>query len=118
MAKIKLHHWDYDKNETINDGEISTSQIARCINQDDLVELVDDLLNYGGRGYNVGLNTGTALRTHHRTLQRSAVSFCLGILVGISDQKYTDERNGIAIETAKHIAKLVDEGTLPLGPYL
>ena len=118
MAKIKLHHWDYDKKETVEDGEVSTSQIARCIGKDELVELFDDLLNYGGRGYSVGKQVGEDFRTHHRTIQRSAVAFAFGLIVGISKQEHTDARNAQAIETAKYIAKLFDEGSLPLGPYL
>ena len=118
MAKIKLHHWDYDKKERVEDGEISTNKIAQCVSEEGLVELFDDLLNFGGRGYGVGVSVGQSLQTHHRTLQRSAVAFALGLIVGISDQKYTDPRNAQAIETAKHIAKLVGEGDLPLGPYL
>lgn len=118
MAEIQLHHWDYDKNERVEDEVVSTSQIARCIQEKELVELFDDILNYGGRGYTVGGSVGENFRRKHRTIQRSAIAFCLGFIVGISEQEYTDPRNKTAIETAKHIAQLFDEGSLPLGPYL
>jgi hypothetical protein len=118
MAEIQLHHWDYDKNKRVEDGTVSTHQIAKCIDPETLVELLDDFLNYAGRGYGTGITVGKGLRTHHRTLQRSAVAFALGLIVGISDQKFTDPRNAQAIETAKYIGKLVGEGKLPLGPYL
>jgi hypothetical protein len=115
---IKLHHYDYDTREMVEDGEVSTYQIAKCIKPEQMAELLDDLLNVGGRGYIEGLQVGKDLRTTHRTLQRSAIGFALGIILGISDQEHSDARNATALETAKKIADLAEKGELPLGLYI
>jgi hypothetical protein len=116
--EIQLHHWDYDKEERIEDGTVSTAQIAQCVTEEGLVELFDDLLNYGGRGYKVGLVVGKAFHHKHPTIQRSAIAFCLGFILRMADTPWADGRNQTAVETAKKIQALADNGELPLGPYL
>jgi len=51
-------------------------------------------------------------------LQRLAVCFALGMIVGLSEQEYTDPRNATAIETAKKLAEMFRDGEFPLGFYL
>lgn len=115
---IKLHHWDYDKNERVEDEIVDVSQIARCATHENFVYLMDCFLNYGGKQYREGLEVGKDMRFTHRTLQRSIVAFALGILVGISEQEHTDPRNEDAIKTAKKIAQMIADNQLPVGPYL
>ena len=58
------------------------------------------------------------LRTTHRTLQRLAICFALGLVAGLSDQSYSDPRNEMAIQAAKKIQQMLEDGELALGPYL
>ena len=116
--KIKLHSWDWDKKERVDEGEVSVNQIARCMSHPNFVELFDSFLNYGGKEFREGKAVGEDLRTHHRTLQRSAICFAIGVLVGISQQEFSDARNKTALETAKKIYEMFDNGELPLGPYV
>jgi hypothetical protein len=99
--------------------EHSTYEIARGINTPlHFARIFDNFLNSGGKQYSSGVEVGKELRTTHRTLQRLAVCFALGIIAGLSEQEYTDARNETAIKTAKKIKEMVDNGELPLGAYL
>ena len=40
------------------------------------------------------------------------------MIVGLSEQEYTDPRNETAIKTAKKLAQMFRDGDLPLGSYL
>jgi len=113
MADLKIK--DYDGNEI---AEVSTGMIARSLSEETFTELFDVFLNYGGKQMPEGVKIGTELRNTHRTLQRCAICFALGLIYGISDQEYTDLRNGQAIETAKKIKKMIDDGELPVGGYV
>lgn len=44
--------------------------------------------------------------------------YALGLIIGLSEQQYSDARNETAIETAKKLARMVEEGDLPLGSYV
>jgi hypothetical protein len=106
---------DYDGEEV---ATVNIWHIARSLNPEQFRELLDDFLNSGGKDFPVGKEIGEQMRFTHRTLQRLVVAFCLGVITGISDQEYTDARNETAIETAKKIKQLMDEGELPLGQYI
>ncbi len=110
MSKIVLEV----NNEKI---ETTTSTIARNITSEDLANIIDDHLN-GLYNQEAGMMVGVKLRNTHRTLQRLAVKFALDLLYGISQQDYTDARNQQAIETAKKIRQMVDNGELPIGYYI
>ena len=99
-------------------GKFSIKDIAGSLTAQQFTEMIDDFLNIGGKQFNTGKIVGEALRSHHRTIQRSSIAFSLGLLVGISDQKHTDLRNGQAIETAKNIAQMWDDGQLNIGGYV
>jgi len=103
---------DYDGNV---ETTVSVSQIARCLTHEQFVYLFDNFLNYGGKEYREGKRVGSDLRSTHRTLQRLAIGFALGLIEGISEQEYTDARNETAIETAKKIAGMMEKGELPIG---
>lgn len=81
-------------------------------------KFLDDYLNLGGKQFPEGHAVGLYLRQTHRTLQRQVIGFCLGVICGLSKQDYTDMRNAIAIETAKKIAKMRDDGDLDIGMYI
>jgi len=44
--------------------------------------------------------------------------YALGLIIRLSEQQYSDARNETAIETAKKLAQMMEEGDLPLGLYI
>lgn len=116
---IKLLSLNLDTCVMETTGEsISTYTIARSMTIGNFVKLFDEWLNFGGKQLAEGKLVGLQLRFTHRTLQRQAVAFALGIIAGLSEQEYTDPRNETAIQTAKKIVQLMQSDQLPLGPYL
>ena len=97
---------------------ISVYQLARAMTPGNFVRLLEDYLNRGGKGFQEGKEIGSQLRFIHRTLQRLAICFALGLICGLAEQEYTDPRNETAIQTAQKISSLLAQGDLPLGPYL
>lgn len=83
-----------------------------------LAKLFDQYLNLGAKGFPEGKQIGLNLRSSHRTLQRLAICFALGLVIGLSEQQYTDARNQTAIETAKLLAEMFKKGELPTGMYV
>ena len=75
--------------------------------------LFDDFLNLGGKDFREGKEVGLQLRFTHRTLQRLAICFAFGIIVGLSEQEHTDARNETAIQTAQKVANMLEAGELP-----
>ena len=116
--KIQLFHWDYDKQQRVEDEVVFISAIARCMTEENFVKLFDDFLNYGGKGWETGKAVGEKFRTTHRTIQASAVRFMFGFLSAISDQNYTDARNETAIKSAKKIKQMLDDNELSGGLYI
>lgn len=100
-------------------SEFNSWEVARSIpTLDEFAGVLDDYLNNGGKQYKDGLVVGRNLRGTHRTLQRQAIGFCLGIICGLSEQDHTDLRNEAAIETAKKIKEMYETGNLDIGGYL
>jgi hypothetical protein len=97
---------------------ISTFTLARSITPENFTKLFDEYLNLGGKGFPEGKQIGFNLRHTHRTLQRLAVCFALGLIIGLSEQQYSDARNETAIETAKKISEMFKKGELPTGLYI
>jgi len=91
--------------------------VGRDLSASGMAYLLDNFLNYGFNEAK-GIQVGLLLRTTHRTLQRLAVVFALGLLYGISKQEYTDARNETAINTAKKVAEMMDSGELSSGLYI
>jgi hypothetical protein len=118
-TKIYLKDWNSESHMTEPTGEvISIYTIARSITPLNFAKLLDNYLNLGGKGFGEGKLVGLHLRHAHRTLQRLAVCFALGLITGLSEQEYTDARNETSIETARKIAQMVRKGELPTGMYL
>ena len=119
VNKIHIKDWNLESHMTEPTGEVvSIYAIARSITPENFAKLFDNYLNLGGKGFNEGKLIGLHLRHTHRTLQRLAICFALGLIVGISEQEYTDARNQTAVETAQKIAQLIKDGELPTGMYL
>ena len=98
------------------DAPLEVSHLYLTVGQ--FTVLFDHFLNAGGKQYREGEQVGKNLRSTHRTLQRQAITFCLGLIAGLSEQQYTDPRNADAIETAKKIKTMLDNGELNCGFYI
>jgi len=116
---IVLREYSLTSNRVEETGQtISTYQVAKSLTLENFTSLFDEFLNLGGKGWREGKQVGLQLRFTHRTLQRLAICFCLGVICGLAEQEYTDARNEIAVETAKKIVRMIFEGELEFGPYV
>ena len=106
---IQLSHYDYDKKETVEDGEVSVHAIAKALTIEQMAELLDNYANNYSATYGHGMKIGEILRSSHRTLQRSVIVVLTGIISGLAHQEYTDLRNERAIALASKIEALFDE---------
>ena len=104
--------------EEPGDETISIYALARSMTPENFTKLFDQYLNLGSKGFSEGKQIGLNLRNTHRTLQRLAICFALGLVIGLSEQKYSDARNETAIETAKKLAQMAEAGDLPTGMYI
>ena len=104
--------------EEPGDETISIYALARSMTPENFTKLFDQYINLGSKGFSEGKQVGLNLRTTHRTLQRLAICFAIGLVIGLSEQQYSDARNETAIETAKKLAELFKKGELPTGLYI
>ena len=104
--------------EEPGDETISIYALARSMTPENFTKLFDQYLNLGSKGFPEGKQIGLNLRSTHRTLQRLAICFAFGLIIGLSEQHYSDARNKTAIETAKKLARMVENGELPFGSYI
>ena len=116
---IALKEWNSDTMMSEPSVEtVSVYKLARSMTPENFARLLDNFLNVGGKGFNEGKLVGLHLRHTHRTLQRLAICFALGLIAGLSEQDYTDARNETAIQTAKKVAEMLKAGELPTGFYI
>jgi len=116
---IQLKAWNSTTSMTETTGEsISIYAIARSMTLDNFTKLFDEFLNLGGKQYAEGKIIGMKLRFTHRSLQRLAICFAFGVIAGLSEQEHTDARNETAVDTAKKVKQLIDQGELPFGFYI
>ena len=104
--------------EELGGETINIYALARSMTPENFTKLFDQYLNLGSKSFSEGKQIGLNLRTTHRTLQRLAICFALGLVIGLSEQQYSDARNETAIETAKKLARMVENDELPLGSYV
>lgn len=118
-TSIQLKAWNSTTSMTETTGEsISVYTIARSMTLHNFTKLFDEFLNLGGKQFREGCLVGQQLRYTHRSLQRLAICFSFGIIAGLSEQEFTDPRNETAVETAKKVKQLIDQGELPFGLYI
>ena len=116
---ITLKDWNSDCSRIEETGEtISVYQVAKSMTIENFAALLDEYLNQGGKGLNEGKEIGLQMRFTHRTLQRLAICFAIGIITGLSEQEYKDARNETAIQTAQKVAEMLEAGEFPLGLYI
>ena len=104
--------------EEPGDETISIYALARSMTPGNFTKLFDQYLNLGAKGFSEGKQIGLNLRSTHRTLQRLAICFAIGLIIGLSEQEHSDARNETAIKTAKIVAQMMEEDELPLGLYI
>jgi hypothetical protein len=118
-TEIQLKDWNSTTSSVELTGEsISIYTISKSMTLDNFTKLFDEYLNLGGKGYREGQLVGQKLRFTHRSLQRLAICFAFGIIAGLSEQEHTDPRNETAVETARKVKELIDNGELPFGLYI
>ena len=117
MAKsdIQLKSWNYDENKMEVLGEVSPYLLGKSMSAENFAEVISNFLNSGMKDYGVGYEVGKIEQSDHRTLQGSLVRFCLGVIIGISEQDYTDARNEKVVELGKKIARMIKDGELNMG---
>jgi hypothetical protein len=116
---IRIKEYNSESGRYDDTGEtLSTHTLARSMTSENFTALFDDFLNLGGKDFLEGKEIGLQLRFTHRTLQRLAICFAFGIIVGLSEQEYADARNETAIKTAQKVANMLEAGELPLGLYI
>ena len=119
QTTIQIRDWNSSTSTMEETGEtINVFTVARSMTMDNFTKLFDEYLNLGGKQYREGQIIGQKLRYTHRSLQRLAICFAFGIIAGLSEQEYTDARNETAIETAKKVKQMIDQGELPFGLYI
>lgn len=115
---IQLRDLNCDGGSKMTGETISTHAIARALSIDNFALLLDQFLNLSGKGMVEGREVGLRLRASHRTIQRLTIAFTLGVISGLAEQEFFDERNQAAIQTAQKIVQLMKSDELPLGIYL
>jgi hypothetical protein len=113
--EVEIKDYDYDLKETVSKGKVSIYLFAKSMTFDNFVYLFSEYLNLGGKDFRNGLKVGESFCSEHRTLQGLAVRFCLGIIVGLSKQEYTDARNETAVNACKKIADMIEKDELKMG---
>lgn len=116
---IRIKEYNSESGRYDDTGEtLSTHTLARSMTAENFTAMFDDFLNLGGKDFREGKQIGSQLQFTHRTLQRLAICFAFGIIVGLSEQEHTDPRNEIAIQTAQKVAQMLEAGEFPLGLYI
>jgi len=99
-----------------NSGKvISPYAVARSATHENIADILDDFCNCGMKDYREGETIGKLCQTKHRTIQASIIRFCLGIIIGLSKQEYTDARNEMPVAMGKKLSALIEDGTLKMG---
>src|SRR5512137_945643 len=100
-STIQLKRWNYDTKQNDEIGEVSVYDIVRSMTKENVVYLLSEWLNVGMKDQHNGMEIGKAFEQEHRTIQASLYRWCLGIIIGLSKQEYTDGRNETAVRNAK-----------------
>lgn len=116
---ITVSTYDYDTGERkVVVEDLSIWLLAKSLTPEHLAALLDDFLNSFNNPFRTGETVGEKFLATHRTIQGCFVNFLLGCLAGISNEEYTDLRNQTAIAAAKEVKRLLDEGKLPIQPFI
>ena len=83
-----------------------------------LAQLLGVMMNSFGNSATFGEQTGQAMHSEHRTLQRLIIIWAFNLLKGISQQEFTDPRNEDAIKAAKTLANMMDTVGVDFGAFI
>jgi hypothetical protein len=100
----------YDEKEPVSIHELTSG-----MGIDEMVAVLSEWCNKGGKDFHVGLKMGNKLEFEHRTLQGLIGRLCLGILVGLGNQQFTDARNEAIVALGKQLETMINDGTLKMG---
>ena len=103
---------DYDSKEI---ATIHIGMLARSLTLEKMAKLLEDFVNSGMKDYRDGAEIGKLLQIAHRTIQASIIRFCLGVIISLGEQEYTDARNETPVAMSKKIKSMIDDGTLKMG---
>lgn len=97
---------------------ISVHTVAQSLSTSNFAALIEEFLRQNIKGWREGKAIGLNLRYGHRSLQRLAICFAFGMIVGLAEQSYFDDRNETAIRSAQKLSQMLVEGEFPFGPYI
>ncbi len=110
---IHLKPWE----STTGVETISIYLVARSLTAQNFAARWTNTSTWGARATGrAGRSVWNCAAPH--TLQRLVICFALGLIAGLAEQEHTDPRNATAIQTAKRIAAMLQNGDLPLDPYV
>ena len=117
-AVLPLDKYADGKFTSSHTAPVSIYSISKAFKADHVAVLLDNWLNSFEYGFERGQYIGRCWRNTHRTLQRTAVRFALGILCGIAEQEYSDPRNADALAMAQKVKAMYDAGELDTGRFI
>lgn len=115
--KIVLSHYDYDKKDTVVDGETNIRSVAKAITAEQMGELLCDFVNSYSNSTKSGVEVGKAIASNHRTLQGSAVNLMVNALCEIANTG-TDARNQVAVQTCQFIREALRSDKIHIQPFI
>ena len=116
IHKMTIKTYNYDtKTVEVKQEDVSVYEVAKNMTPAQFHYFVECYINSYSVDYNAGKELGEHFEGVHRTLQGTLYRFCMGILVGLSKQDYTDPRNEVAVKNCKKIAQMLEDGTLKMG---
>ena len=115
MKDIKLTRYNHDTKKIDDMGTVSGYDLVNSMTTEDVQSFLMDWLNRGMKDYRDGVQVGMLSHYSHRTGQGSLARFALGIIIGLSEQEYTDARNETPVKMGKDIKKMLEDGKLDMG---
>lgn len=113
---MQVTTWNYDtQTADVVVPSLSLYLVAKSMKPRNLASLLSSYLNSFSVDFGTGKSIGKLFHCEHRTLQGSLYRFVLGILVGLSDQEYTDPRNEVAVRNSKKIRQMIEDGEIEVG---
>lgn len=97
---MNIYEYDYEKRERVVKEEVNLHAVARCMELEDMTELLDHYCN-GRGGYFQGVKIGKLLHRSHRFIQGQIIMTLIGILAGMSEQTSWDARNEDELRRAR-----------------
>ena len=114
MTDKKVRNWD----GTDLGIEVPLGLLGRDLSPEEFAEIIESYVNVYGHEFRTCKKIGEILTNNHLTIQRSVIVFAFGIIAGMSTTKMVDPRNAEAVEAAKKITEMLENGEISLGAFL